>query len=359
MQNFLPSPYKVPYNLGFSSSHYFNFDNKSSQDIFLQGLSSPFVQTTYPISFGQYPSENQFPFQPDIYLNSKEIPMWVSKRSPHNVFGKYEEVKLQYQSTSQEQFENRYSDSSNNNINIEETICFRCKWDNCEEIFTTRTGLATHTSTHLEHHLAQACAKKKQKAVRCLWRNCTESNVDFVNFKHLAKHLSYESHVGQMPFLPKIEGVTVNQDEGEFTDNKSYLKGKKVKRYPCSFPTCGKIFNDSSNRKKHEKTHDANRERFHCPESGCNKSYSTRTDLNIHLKVHRGEYPHKCTHSHCSKAFVRLSELYAHERTHDNILPHVCPECGKRFREKARLRKHQEIHPQILPPNDIDSNLIS
>ena len=66
--------------------------------------------------------------------------------------------------------------------------------------------------------------------------------------------------------------------------------------------------------------------------------------MNIHLKVHKGEYPHKCTHPNCVKAFVRLSELYAHERTHDNILPHVCSECGKRFREKSRLKKHIEVH---------------
>jgi uncharacterized Zn-finger protein len=95
---------------------------------------------------------------------------------------------------------------------------------------------------------------------------------------------------------------------------------------------------------KHERTHDVHREGFYCPEAGCHKSYSTKTDLNIHLKAHRGEFPHRCTHPNCNKAFVRLSELYAHERTHDNILPHSCQICGKSFREKSRLKKHEEMH---------------
>jgi len=228
-------------------------------------------------------------------------------------------------------------------------IMFTCQWDQCSQQFSTRTGLATHCSTHLEHFLKDACARKKQKiAVRCLWRDCADAAVEFDNFRQLAKHLSCDSHIGQMPFLPKIVGVTVNPEvlpeDPEEETKLSHKKAKKEKQYMCSHPFCGKVFNDSSNRKKHEKTHDANRERFFCPEEGCTKSYSTRTDLNIHLKVHKGEYPHKCTHPQCTKAFVRLSELYAHERTHDNILPHICVDCGRRFREKARLKKHQASH---------------
>jgi len=217
-----------------------------------------------------------------------------------------------------------------------ETELYVCKWGSCSGVFSTKTGLATHMASHLELFPQTNKAKKAKLEIRCLWRDCPECNTDFVDTKLLARHLATDTHVGQMPFVPKAEG----QEE----DDLSHAKSKKAKRFSCGFTGCNKIFNDSSNRKKHEKTHDANRERFHCPEEGCTKSYSTRTDLNIHLKIHRGEFTHKCTHPTCTKAFVRLSELYAHERTHDNILPHACEDCGRRFREKSRLKKHILTH---------------
>mmetsp|Transcript_11429 Transcript_11429/g.15863 ORF Transcript_11429/g.15863 Transcript_11429/m.15863 type:complete len:383 (-) Transcript_11429:2342-3490(-) len=225
----------------------------------------------------------------------------------------------------------------------EELVDFRCLWENCSESFKTRTGLATHCSTHLKRYIEQMGAQHEHSSFTCKWNCC---NAHFSDVKKLAKHMAEESHVGQTPFLPKIEG----KRQPQLVDD----KGKKKKMYMCSFPGCGKVFGDSSNRKKHERTHDSNRERFHCSEPGCNRSYSTKTDLNIHLKVHKGEYPHKCTHPNCTKAFVRLSELYAHERTHDGIMPHVCSVCKKAFREKSRLKSHEELHKtQICKAPDV------
>lgn len=231
---------------------------------------------------------------------------------------------------------------------------FYCKWNDCMESFSTRTGLATHCSTHLSQLVSQSelspldqnqtnhPRKRLRSSLPCRWDGCNEN---FCTLKELAKHLSSENHVGQTPFIPKEE-LESDAQLHEITS-----KNKRKKKFYCSFPGCGKCFTDSSNRKKHERTHDVNRERFYCSHPGCHKSYSTKTDLNIHFKVHKGEYPHKCTHANCGKAFVRLSELYAHERTHDNILPHSCNVCGKRFREKSRLKKHEETHEaaQILP----------
>jgi len=240
--------------------------------------------------------------------------------------------------------------SSTDKLDMETQCTFKCCWENCPLSFSTRTGLATHVSTHLEDYIApfwshfdptdEIAPKKSKSLMVCRWNGCMQY---FYNLRQLAKHLAQDSHVGQTPFLPKKE-----------CKNETLSRKRKSKRYLCSVEGCDKSFSDSSNRKKHERTHDKNRERFFCTE--CSKSYSTKTDLNIHLKVHKGEYPHKCTHPNCSKAFVRLSELYAHERTHDNILPHICQECGKRFREKSRLKKHEEMHQmsKFLMPTSIN-----
>jgi len=142
----------------------------------------------------------------------------------------------------------------------------------------------------------------------------------------LAKHLADNSHVGQLPFMKKE------------------TKDRKKRSFPCFFPGCEKSFADSSNRKKHLKIHDVNRERFICSELECRRSYSTKADLNIHMKVHRNVYHYSC--SCCKKQFVRSSELYAHERHHDKMPPHLCS-CGRRFREKSRLARHRKTHRNI------------
>lgn len=198
---------------------------------------------------------------------------------------------------------------------------FACEWKDCNETYSTKTGLATHCGLHLTQFF------KSRKKIQCQWGNCTQS---FTNLKMFAKHLAQGNHIGQTPFLPKIDETKISKQSD--------------KKWACSVQGCSKRFSDPSNCKKHEKTHDLNRKRFYCTEPGCKKSYSTKTDLNIHMKMHQGDYPHKCTHQDCGKAFVRLSELYAHERTHDKILPHQCEICGKKFREKARLLKHQSFH---------------
>jgi len=219
---------------------------------------------------------------------------------------------------------------------------FVCHWENCNESFSTRSGLATHCSTaHLLCHLGNPTEGKRQRiSVQCHWNGCNEV---FHTLKQLTKHLSLTTHIGQTPYLSK-------QQEMEAIEEEDSIQHRR--KYPCTFPGCGKRFTDSSNRKKHERTHDANRPRYKCTEVGCPKSYTTRADLNVHLRVHKKDRVNICTYPNCNKAFVRTSELYAHERTHDNMMPHTCNKCGKSFREKSRLTKHQKIsHVDFLPPS--------
>lgn len=208
---------------------------------------------------------------------------------------------------------------------------FSCHWDFCNESFNTRSGLATHCSeAHLFNNLGNIGTKRRKLDLRCHWMNCKE---EFQTLKQLMKHLALSNHIGQSPYLSK-------QKESEISKYQTDLEARK--RFQCSFPGCGKSFTDSSNRKKHERIHDANRIRYKCSEPGCDKSYTTKADLKVHLRVHKRLRDNICTFPNCGKAFVRTSELYAHERTHDNVLPHVCNKCGKGFRETTRLKKHQQ-----------------
>jgi len=227
---------------------------------------------------------------------------------------------------------------------------FTCHWENCKESFSTRSGLATHCSTaHLLCHLGHLSEGKKQRvSVHCKWNGCCE---EFSTLKQLTKHLSLSSHIGQTPYLSK-------QQEMEAIEEEDAVQQRR--KYPCTIPGCGKRFTDSSNRKKHERTHDVNRPRYKCTEIGCPKSYTTRADLNVHLRVHKKDRANVCTYPNCNKAFVRTSELYAHERTHDNMMPHTCEKCGKSFREKSRLTKHQKMtHVEFLATSNIPATPIT
>eukprot|EP01119_Soliformovum_irregulare_P004076 TRINITY_DN15089_c0_g1_i1.p1 TRINITY_DN15089_c0_g1~~TRINITY_DN15089_c0_g1_i1.p1 ORF type:complete len:325 (-),score=34.34 TRINITY_DN15089_c0_g1_i1:132-1106(-) len=196
--------------------------------------------------------------------------------------------------------------------------CHRCFWGNCQEAFYTQTALATHFPTHIGNW-----SQTKKSHYACEWNDCNDV---FNTLGSLLKHLRQKSHIGQQPHVPKPIGDSL----------------APMKKYQCS--RCGRTFSDSSNKKKHEKTHNTERIRYACNEPGCNRTYSTPTDLRIHHKsAHLKEQPYICTQPSCKKAFYRPSELYSHERTHDpEMVKLSCGQCGKEFDEVTPFKLHKK-----------------
>lgn len=113
--------------------------------------------------------------------------------------------------------------------------------------------------------------------------------------------------------------------------------------FHCTYPGCSSQFSSKSNLEVHLKFH--NNERSHICEE-CDKSFVTAQGLKDHTRIHTGERPYICDYDGCMKSYMQSGRLQIHGRTHTNDRPFVCNYigCGIRFIEGSHLAAHEQIH---------------
>ena len=118
---------------------------------------------------------------------------------------------------------------------------------------------------------------------------------------------------------------------------------KRSKSYPC--PKCDQVFQSMPGLKYHRKSAHGKRQ-FSC--SDCQKTFTSKPKLAKHNchgqqdkeNANPSEDNFQC--EQCPKAFGTKNRLNAHvARNHSNIF-HDCGTCGKRFKRKDHLHKHQK-----------------
>jgi len=93
----------------------------------------------------------------------------------------------------------------------------------------------------------------------------------------------------------------------------------------------------------HDSTSQHKAKKHICPYTQCDKSFSQRTHLLIHIRSHSGEKPYVCGIPDCEQRFSQLGNLKTHERRHRGEKPFVCQfeGCDKRFSQRSNLRSHK------------------
>lgn len=110
--------------------------------------------------------------------------------------------------------------------------------------------------------------------------------------------------------------------------------------FPCNL--CDKRFRKLDYVQAHIRCVHSGERSFICEE--CGKSFGSKCGLNEHLMTHNDDFPIQCPH--CPKRFKFKARLKVHEEIHKDT-PHTCPICGQQLSTSITLKRHMDVHSEV------------
>ncbi|XP_032518278.2 gastrula zinc finger protein XlCGF57.1-like isoform X1 [Danaus plexippus] len=236
------------------------------------------------------------------------------------------------------------------------------KCPECNLVFETQSCLLDHMKEHVASSAIYVCdICKKNFYLETVFKHhmeehskpqtnpnqCMKCLVNFVSTESLLQHIDICN--------PNREVKLENYNEYEYLDSdvifkdKSYLdnlenqeEDKRKKIFKCD--NCSKSFSLKTLLRRHMRLHSTSKP-FQCTK--CSKCYTRQDQLAAHMRIHDGYKPYACPH--CSKAFSQLCSLKDHVRTHTGETPFLCSQCGKGFANSSNLRQHLRRHTGVKP----------
>lgn len=117
------------------------------------------------------------------------------------------------------------------------------------------------------------------------------------------------------------ENKTISDTQGT---NINKRNRKTQNRYSCT--NCSETFYTEEKLQRHAALHDPTRA-YRCGE--CNKSFSKKSHLNIHLRCHAKKEDKKFMCKECGQQFMYSYLLKQHSYKHTDEKPFPCPKCDK------------------------------
>ncbi|KAK9885871.1 hypothetical protein WA026_013746 [Henosepilachna vigintioctopunctata] len=225
----------------------------------------------------------------------------------------------------------------------------------CQKTFACKYQLKVHSQTHITTKEFKCTLCERSFKTDKYLENHMNYNHIRSNFRHQCTYCdkSYRSEKELVQHVQTKHHGLVYKCDICFKDFYSdmYLK-KHVMQHddsyippsvPCS--QCDKVFSCKRSLTVHvESFHNGVR---HICEI-CGKSLSTQYSLRLHMRTHSEEKPFGC--EICGKRFAKSSTRQDHLRIHTKQRPHICTKCGKGFTQRTPLITHiKSVHGTERP----------
>ena len=164
-------------------------------------------------------------------------------------------------------------------------------------------------------------------------QNASTSNIKILRSWTTDDFIKNDGHLVNASDEQRTEDLTISTNE---------VTSQSEKKHHC--PICIYTSHNTSNMKKHMKTHTGEKP-YSCTQ--CDYKCSDQSTLKSHKRTHTGEKPYSC--SQCDYSSAYTADLKSHMRKHTGGKPYSCSQCDYSCANSGSLTVHMRKHTGKKP----------